>query len=168
MKGRMIVLLQAEQNSPSQKTCWWNERVQGGQRHVFRRSSSFLQRLHAKSVWRCIWGRPRFRVWSQGVRKLWWGDNDRVCPLNVLGIGPSHKKRRSLSASQTWACSRIAAITKWACAASDVVNGEVGRAREKGDRDRAMVPAVSDASYPGHLVNQSIQSLADFAGKRKL
>ena len=71
-------------------------------------------------VWRCIWGRPRFRVWSQGVRKLWWGDNERVCPLNVLGIGPSHKKRRSLSASQTWACSRIAAITKWACAASDV------------------------------------------------
>jgi hypothetical protein len=47
------------------------------------------------------------------------------------------------------------------------VNGEVGRAREKGDRDRAMVPAVSDASYPGHLVNQSIQSRADFAGKRK-
>ena len=49
MNGRMIVLLQAKQNSPSQKTCWWNERVQGGQRHVFRRSSSFLQRLHAKS-----------------------------------------------------------------------------------------------------------------------
>jgi hypothetical protein len=46
-------------------------------------------------------------------------------PLNVLGIGPSHKTRRSLNAYQTWACSRIAAITKWACAASEVVDGEV-------------------------------------------
>jgi len=50
-------------------------------------------------------------------------------------------------------------MEKWSCA-------------EKGDRDRAKVPAVSNASYPGHLVNQSIRSLTfrefDFAGKRKL
>lgn len=34
MKGRMIAIASSKQNSPSQKTCWWNERVQGGQRHV--------------------------------------------------------------------------------------------------------------------------------------
>src|SRR2546421_6598597 len=53
-EGKNDSIASSKQNSPSQKTCWWNERVRGGQRHVFRRPSSFLQELHAKTFWRCV------------------------------------------------------------------------------------------------------------------
>ena len=114
-------------------------------------------------------------MWSQGVRKLPHVVGDRL--LNVLGIGPSHKTRRSLGASQTWGCSRIAAITKWACSMSDVSIEKVSMCGkgESVKRVRAKLPAVSDASHAGHLVNQSIpihHNLAfrecDFAGKRRV
>jgi hypothetical protein len=99
-------------------------------------------------------------VWSQGVRKFPHVVGDRL--LNVVGIGPSHKTRRSLGASQTWSCSRTAAITKWACTASDVSIEKVavcGKG-ESMKRVRAKVPAVSDTSPPDTSSTNQPRSIA--------